>query len=59
MYHAARKVELQPFKRSYSQLTFFNFSLKIYQVLGGVRRVGLTPALAPRMPVITEDVLID
>ena len=26
MYHAACKVEFQPFKRSYSQLTFFNFS---------------------------------
>ena len=25
MYHTACKVELQPFKRSYSQLTFFNF----------------------------------
>ena len=24
MYHAAYKVEFQPFKRSYSQLTFFN-----------------------------------
>ena len=28
MYHAACKVEFQPFKRSYSQLTFFNFLLK-------------------------------
>ena len=28
-YHAACKVEYQPFKRSYSQLTFFNF---LYQV---------------------------
>ena len=26
MYHAACKVEFQPFKRSYSPLTFFNFS---------------------------------
>ena len=25
MYHAACKVEFQPFNRSYSQLTFFNF----------------------------------
>ena len=25
MYHAACKVEVQPFKRSYSQRTFFNF----------------------------------
>ena len=25
MYHAACKVEFQPFTRSYSQLTFFNF----------------------------------
>ena len=25
MYHAACKVEFQPFQRSYSQLTFFNF----------------------------------
>ena len=25
MYHAASKVEFQPFNRSYSQLTFFNF----------------------------------
>ena len=25
MYHAACKVEFQPFKRLYSQLTFFNF----------------------------------
>ena len=25
MYHAACRVEFQPFKRSYSQLTFFNF----------------------------------
>ena len=28
MYHAACKVEFQPFKRLYSQLTFFNFSSK-------------------------------
>ena len=28
MYHAACKVEFQPFTRSYSQLTFFNFLLK-------------------------------
>ena len=28
MCHAACKVEFQPFKRSYSQLTFFNFLLK-------------------------------
>ena len=30
MYHAACKVEFQPFKRSYSQLTFFNFFLFYY-----------------------------
>jgi len=29
MYHAACKVEFQPFKRSYSQLTFFNLKKKI------------------------------
>ena len=29
MYHAACKVESQPFKRSWSQLTFFNFFQKI------------------------------
>ena len=29
MYHAACKVEFQPFKRSNSQLTFFNFLEKI------------------------------
>ena len=28
MYHAACKVEFQPFARSYSQLTFFNFLIK-------------------------------
>ena len=28
IYHAACKVEFQPFKRLYSQLTFFNFLLK-------------------------------
>ena len=28
MYHAACKVEFQPFTRSYSQLTFFNFLYK-------------------------------
>ena len=28
MYHAACKVEFQPFKRSYSQLTFFDFFIK-------------------------------
>ena len=33
MYHAACKVEFQPFKRSYSQLTFFNF-LKIKNYRG-------------------------
>ena len=38
MYHAACKVEFQPFNRLYSQLTFFNFLLKkklhtTYQVL--------------------------
>ena len=27
MYHADCKVELEPFKRLYSQLTFFNFFL--------------------------------
>ena len=26
-------------------------------IQGGLRRGGLTPALAPRMPVITEDVV--
>ena len=31
MYHAACKVEFQPFKRLYSELTFFNF---FYQILG-------------------------
>ena len=34
MYHAACKVEFQPFKRSYSQLTFFN--LKKYIFTAGV-----------------------
>ena len=29
MYHAACKVEFQPFKRSYSQLTFSNLKKKI------------------------------
>ena len=29
MYHAACKVEFQPFNRSYSQLTFFNYFLKL------------------------------
>ena len=29
MYHAACKVKFQPFKRSYSQLTFFNLKKKI------------------------------
>ena len=29
MYHAACKVEFQPFNRSYSQLTFFNFFYQI------------------------------
>ena len=29
MYHAACKVEFQPFKWSYSQLTFFNLKKKI------------------------------
>ena len=34
MYYAACKVEFQPFKRLYSQLTFFNFLLNnTYQVL--------------------------
>ena len=30
MYHAACKVEFQPFTRSYSQLTFFNFYKKFF-----------------------------
>ena len=30
MYHAACKVELQPFKRSYSQKTFFNFLMRSF-----------------------------
>ena len=30
MYHAACKVELQPFKRSYSQMTFFNFLMRSF-----------------------------
>ena len=30
MYHAACKVEFQPFTRSYSQLTFFNFYKKAF-----------------------------
>ena len=29
-YHAACKVEFQPFKRSYSQLTFFNILQKLF-----------------------------
>ena len=29
---------------------------RIYYLQGGVRRGGLTPALAPRMPVFPEDV---
>ena len=29
MYHAACKVEFQPFKRLYSQLTFFNFLISL------------------------------
>ena len=32
MYHAACKVKIQPFKRSYSQLTFFNLK-KIFSQL--------------------------
>ena len=31
MYHAACKVEFQPFKRSYSQLTFFNFLCLVHK----------------------------
>ena len=27
-----------------------------YHIQGGLRRGGMTPALAPRMPTITEDV---
>ena len=32
MYHAACKVEFQPFNRSYSQLTFFNVFQKNFDV---------------------------
>ena len=35
MYHAACKVEFQPFNRSYSQLTFFNFITKILSINRG------------------------
>jgi len=31
MYHAACKVEFQPFKRSYSQLTFKKIKIKKYR----------------------------
>ena len=31
--------------------------MKNVPLQGGLRRGGLTPALAPRMPVIAEDVL--
>ena len=33
MYHAACKVEFEPFTRSYSQLTFFNFLLKLNETV--------------------------
>ena len=32
MYHAACKVEFQPFNRSYSQLTFFIFFFKFFEL---------------------------
>ena len=41
MYHAACKVEFQPFKRLYSQLTFFNFLLKKKKIV--VRSNGFRP----------------
>ena len=33
MYHAAWKVEFQPFKRLYSQLTFFNFQVSVHRMV--------------------------
>ena len=41
MYHAACKVEFQPFTRSYSQLTFFNF-YKIIRLLHRCFRTTLS-----------------
>ena len=62
MYHAAWKVEFQPFKRSYSQLKFFNLLLKIQRFLqvgptfgGGVepgRADGAWPGPRPAQRVI-------
>ena len=37
MYHAACKVEFQPFNRLYSQLTFFNFLIKQQQRCAAAR----------------------
>ena len=45
MYHACCKVEFQPFRRSYSQLTFFNFLYKKRLVLGAVRQAWSAKSL--------------
>ena len=42
MYHAACKVELQPFKHLYSQLTFFNFFIKSKIYLSDCPELGAT-----------------
>ena len=47
MYHAACKVEFQPFTRSYSQLTFFNFKKQkeyLYSSPQGVQNTSLMKA---------------
>ena len=45
MYHAACKVEFQPFNRWYSQLTFFNFFVRfICKKKGGKKRDSLLRA---------------
>ena len=45
-----------PNQMSELELGIFEYSGYIYPIQGELRRGGLTPALVPRMPVITEDI---
>ena len=61
MYHAACKVEFNPFNRSYSQLTFFNFYTSKSKIYTGIdffkRIIFLTPGFNQRKPGLEADSL--
>ena len=59
MYHAACKVEFQPFNRSYSQLTFSNFILRVIYIYRFFEEdhgfPPMTPGFNQRKPGLFEE----